>query len=366
MAIHTLSLCSGVGMLDLGLRAGFEHLGIVARTVCYVEREAFAASQLVALMEAECLDEAPVWSDITTFDGRPWRGVVDCIVAGLPCQPYSVAGKQQGLTDARSFGDGDGPVAHALRIIAECQPALVWLENVPPWVRGGFFQPVGEELSRLGYSIAEPLFLAASDAGAAHKRERVFILAYSPDRGRRILRESSGRGGLADRGGEAVADAKGIQRRREQPATGARCGRCGLAGNGDVVADANGDQLRADSGQPDAGPDGRDNVGGIGADVADSNGIGLRRQSDQEQLPSGTDRRGPPLFAPGPLNPRWAGIIADYPHLAPAVKPRVRGLAHGFTWLVDESRRHQLRALGNGAVPSAFAAAVILLARELK
>jgi len=61
-------------MLDLGLEAGLGHLGIVARTVAYVEREAYAASQLVALMEAGLLPPAPVWSDLATFDGRPWRG----------------------------------------------------------------------------------------------------------------------------------------------------------------------------------------------------------------------------------------------------------------------------------------------------
>lgn len=96
---HVLSLCSGVGMHDVGLGTVFH-----ARTICYVEREAFAASQLVGLMEAGCLDQAPVWSDLATFDARPWRGVVDFLVAGLPCQPYSVAGKRKGNKDRRAFG----------------------------------------------------------------------------------------------------------------------------------------------------------------------------------------------------------------------------------------------------------------------
>src|SRR5690349_6611360 len=115
-------------MHDLGLGTAF-----LTRTVCYVEREAFPASQLVALMEAGCVDEAPIWSDLATSDARPWRGLVDGIVAGLPCQPYSPAGKQRGNEDTRSWGEGDGPIPNFLRIVGEARPAVVFLENVPAW-----------------------------------------------------------------------------------------------------------------------------------------------------------------------------------------------------------------------------------------
>lgn len=193
MAIHTLSLCSGVGMLDLGLRIAGDF-----RTVCYVEREAFAASQLVALMEAGCLDVAPVYADLSTFDGRPWRGKVDWLIGGLPCQPYSVAGKRIGNEDKRSWGDGDGPIPHAIRIIGEVDPAVVCFENVPAWVTGGFFQPVAEALSAMGYRVEKPLFIAAEDVGASHKRERVFVMAHREGRGFGELRQSSGRDGFTD------------------------------------------------------------------------------------------------------------------------------------------------------------------------
>ncbi len=188
------------------------------RTVCYVEREAFAASQLVALMAAQCLDAAPVWSDLATFDARPWRGIVDCVVAGLPCQPYSVAGKRRGNDDERARGtDESGPIVHATRIIAECEPAVVLLENVPDWVRNRrqWFRPFGEELCRLGYEIEDPLFLAASDVGASHRRERVWIMAYEPGRGQRVLRESSRLGwGRTERSGGELANAEGNGRPR--------------------------------------------------------------------------------------------------------------------------------------------------------
>lgn len=78
---NVLSLCSGVGGLDLGL-----HLAVpAARTVCYIEREAYCCEILVERMEEGGLAEAPVWSNLRTFDGKPWRGVVDCVTAGYPC-----------------------------------------------------------------------------------------------------------------------------------------------------------------------------------------------------------------------------------------------------------------------------------------
>ena len=68
--LFALSLCAGAGGLDLGVRITEPR----ARTVCYVEREAYAAACLVARMEDAALDRAPVWDDVATFDGRPWRG----------------------------------------------------------------------------------------------------------------------------------------------------------------------------------------------------------------------------------------------------------------------------------------------------
>ena len=102
VAISSVELCAGIGMLGEGVRAAFEHLGWRHRTVAYIEREAPAAAQLVTLMEAECLDAAPVYSDLLTFRGRDWRGKVDCVIAGFPCQDISLAGKRAGLDGARS------------------------------------------------------------------------------------------------------------------------------------------------------------------------------------------------------------------------------------------------------------------------
>ena len=119
---NILSICSGIGGLDLGVHMASED----ARTICYVEREAFAIASLVEAMEAEPrrLDQAPVWTDLRTFDGKAWRGVVDTLIGGIPCQPHSIAGLQRGEDDERDLWPDTA------RIIADIQPGRVFLENV--------------------------------------------------------------------------------------------------------------------------------------------------------------------------------------------------------------------------------------------
>jgi DNA (cytosine-5)-methyltransferase 1 len=164
-----LSLCSGAGGLDLGLSIAI--LGY--RAVGHVERETFAAATLVARMEDKALDQAPVWDDVGTFDGRPWRGAVDIVTAGYPCQPFSVAGKRRGADDPRHLWP------HVARIIGEIEPPFVFLENVSHHLRLGFPEVAGG-LVGMGYRLAAGLFTAA-EVGAPHKRERLFILAIRED-----------------------------------------------------------------------------------------------------------------------------------------------------------------------------------------
>ena len=116
--MNGLALCAGVGGLELGLTLAIPGY----RTVGYVEREAFSASTLVGRMEEEALGPAPVWDDLSTFDGRPWRGKVDIVTAGFPCQPFSAAGKGLGTEDERWLWPD------IERVIREVQPRWVFLE----------------------------------------------------------------------------------------------------------------------------------------------------------------------------------------------------------------------------------------------
>ena len=171
-----LALFAGAGLGLLGTHA----LG--CELVCAVEWEPYAADVLAARMRDGWLDEAPIWDDVRSFDGRPWRGHVDLVSAGFPCQPFSVAGKQRAADDARNGWP------HTARIIREVRPPVAWLENVPGLVSGshGYFGRVLGDLAALGYD-AVWCVLGARDVGAPHRRDRLFILAIDANANRRRL-----------------------------------------------------------------------------------------------------------------------------------------------------------------------------------
>jgi len=194
--VNGLALCAGVGGMELGLRLA---LGDSYRAVGYVEREAFAASTLVARMEDEALDRAPIWDDLTTFDGQRLRGCVDLVSSGLPCQPYSVAGKGKGDADERALWP------EFVRIVRECEPGVVFLENVPRFRK--HFEPVWRRLRDMGFEWAPPLLSTASESGAPHIRERFFALAAHPERVE-LRDQSRGSGGQ---------DGPGFERPDERP-----------------------------------------------------------------------------------------------------------------------------------------------------
>jgi len=181
-ALAGVALCAGVGGLELGLHIAEPSY----RTVCYVEREAFPAATLVARMEDEALDQAPVWSDVTTFDGRPWRGRVHILTAGYPCQPFSFAGRRLGENDPRHLWP------HVHRIIGEMDPEWCFFENVEGHLSLGAAS-VFADLSAMGYSVKAGLFSAA-EVGASHQRRRLFIVAHA-DKVPLLQQDQSGTGG---------------------------------------------------------------------------------------------------------------------------------------------------------------------------
>ena len=163
--MNGLSLCAGIGGLDLGF-----HLAVPEyRTICYVEIEAYPQNVLLARMADGVLDRAPIWGDIKQFDGRPWRGLVDVLHGGYPCQPFSVAGKRSGTDDPRHLWPD------IARIIAECDPEWCFFENVAGHLTLGF-NVVARSLEEMDYWVAAGLFTAA-EVGAPHRRQRLYILA---------------------------------------------------------------------------------------------------------------------------------------------------------------------------------------------
>lgn len=162
-----LSLCAGVAGLDLGLHLAEPRY----RAVGYVERNSFAAAALVARMADQALAPAPVWDDLRSFDGHPWRGRVHILSAGYPCQPFSLAGNRKGEDDPRHLWP------EVARIIGEVVPEWCFFENVPGHLSLGF-QDVARDLQGMGYRVAATV-VSAAEVGGSHLRERMFILAHT-------------------------------------------------------------------------------------------------------------------------------------------------------------------------------------------
>jgi DNA-cytosine methyltransferase len=160
-----ISLCSGYGGIDLGLKRAIPGL----RTIAYSEIEAFACANLVAKMEAGLLDPAPIWPDLKTFPYQDFSGKVDILSGGYPCQPFSSAGQRKGTEDQRHLWPY---IANGIRL---SKPRACFFENVEGHVSLGL-STVISDLEEMGYTVSWGLFSAA-EVGATHRRKRVFILA---------------------------------------------------------------------------------------------------------------------------------------------------------------------------------------------
>ena len=144
------------------------------RTVCAVEIDAYARSVLLARQADGCLERFPIWDDIQTFDGEPWRGHVDVISGGFPCQDISAAGRGAGIEGSKS-----GLWMEMARIICEVRPRFAFVENSPMLTVRGLGRVLGD-LATLGYD-AEWGVLGACDVGAPHRRDRIWIVACHAD-----------------------------------------------------------------------------------------------------------------------------------------------------------------------------------------
>jgi DNA (cytosine-5)-methyltransferase 1 len=167
--VNELALFAGAGGGILGgLACGF-------RTVCAVEIDEYARRILLARQRDGCLPRFPIWDDVRTFDGIPWRGHIDVITGGFPCQDISSAGKRAGIAGARS-----GLWADFARIIGEVRPRYALIEN-SQHLRTRGLDVVLRDLAEIRYD-AEWMVLGAADVGAPHQRDRLWILAADADR----------------------------------------------------------------------------------------------------------------------------------------------------------------------------------------
>jgi len=380
--MNGISLCTGHGGIELGLHLA---LGEHYRTVCYVERDAYAAAALVARMEDKALDCAPIWDDLKSFDGGRWRGCVDIVSGGYPCQPFSVAGKQLGADDPRHLWPD------VFRIWRAVGARYLFCENVAAHIGLGF-DAVLRDLHGVGARVAAGIF-SAEEVGAPHLRERLFFLAELADcagGGQRADGRAPGRGGHAEqRDGEVEHTERepGDAEHELQPdgQGGVAGGACGRVGDAECARRAKADGRPLDTGrksiagrgpmadardglvsQPGRGAQGRNGAGSAGAVLSDASGArcegrewgGAFGQWDGQEALGSTAELHLPLFPPGPGDADgWRAVLAA----APEVKPAVCRVVDGMAPALD-----RLRGCGNGVVPLVAAKAFVCLTADLE
>ena len=147
------------------------------RTICAVEWEPYPASVLCARQNDGLLPPFPIWDDVQTFSGRPWRGLVDVVSGGFPCTDISAAGKGAGID-----GEASGMWGEMARIICEVRPRFVFVENSPMLTSRGLGRVLGD-LASMGFDARWGV-LGADSVGAKHRRERIWVLGYTNDKSR--------------------------------------------------------------------------------------------------------------------------------------------------------------------------------------
>ena len=316
--MNELSLFSGYGGLSLALKL----TGIQTRTVAYVEWEKYPQEKLKARIKDKQegkfgLDDAPIFSDIASFRGEQFRGVVDIITAGFPCPPFSQAGLQRGAEDPRNKWPD------TLRVIREVAPRYVLLENVAgisnaSRKRGtpSYGGVVVGQLAEAGYDCFWQI-IGANDVGAPHRRKRwlCFGVLADPDS---IESTSHTRDDGKERSFSQA------QRQSEHSAT------ISERDSGEM-ADSNSQRGRSGT-----------------TYWQDASDVGQPPQLEERH-------RGIPTWPPGPKQTdEWARILAERPDLSPALTKDAlayfRGVVDGRTHKLDE-----LKALGNGVVPAVVA-----------
>ena len=334
------SLCTGYGGLDLAVH------GVLGGSLAWVADLDDGPRKILA----HHWPNVPNLGDLTAVD---WSTVepVDVLVAGYPCQPFSVAGNRKGTADARHIWPH---IAAAIRVL---RPGLCFFENVAGHVRLGL-DAVLADLAALGFD-AEWVVVRASDVGAPHQRARVFLLAIAQDTDRptrgewRIAAPGQAEGGRTrpdarGRGRAPVADAARDRHRHTGPARVGRIPAAPAVSGATTLPDAEHgrEPERARSSRREEGE--RAPVGSVtrcsGEEPAWGDyapAVARWEAATGHRAPWATDARG---------------------RLAPEFVEWLMGLAPGWVTAVPGlSRTQQLKALGNGVVPAQAAYALRLL-----
>ena len=219
-----LDLFSGIGGFSLGLeRAGFE-------TIAFCEIEEYPRKVL-----AKHWPDVPIAGDIRKlsynrltqeliYDGKTiYRGTIDAICGGFPCQDISVAGNQKGITAERS-----GLWSELHRLISEIRPRYAIVENVTALLSGEsgyWFQRVLGDLAEIRYD-AEWHCISASELGANHHRDRVWIICYPEHTGQ-----------LATEIGESYQTGNGSHQKGQEPASESQVYESGKSGSKNDISD---------------------------------------------------------------------------------------------------------------------------------
>lgn len=298
------------------------------RTVCAVEFDAYAASVLVARQNDKTLEPFPIWDDVRTFDGRPWRGIVDVISGGFPCQDISAAGKGAGITGERS-----GLWSHMARIVGEVLPKYVYVENSPMLVGRGLALVISD-LTALGYDCKWGV-LGADDVGAPHERKRLWLVANANMLGCDARDRSTGwpqGSAIGDGGstpGDTLANTNSLRQLQPQGTEQDERGRVGNSGQElpDTI---------------DAGAERREQQPERSAETRDVSNADLSH-GQRGRLPKRSDTQSTELDAH--CTP-WRSDPAD------DAESGVGRMANGVACRVD-----RLKAIGNGQVPLVAATA---------
>ena len=331
--MKVLDLFSGIGGFSLGLEAaGME-------TVAFCEKDSFCRKVL-----QQHWPDVPVYEDVRALDGRAYRGSVDVVCGGFPCQPFSVAGLKQGKADDRHLWP------EMLRIISECRPRWVIGENVSGFINMAL-DDVSSDLENEGYEV-RTFVLPACSVDARHRRDRVWVVGHAiSEHG---WRGSDRRGGA---GLEVDGDILDEAGRQQIPNSTDRSG-ADVANTDDIRLEKHG--LSKPTQPSEAGQ---------GAQVvADTNGQGELQQGGTEREVRGRagngSEEGNPMAHPynqglqgreEARNTEGKGTATveqstrlgelggggDWP-----LEPAVRRMAHGVPNRVD-----RIKALGNAVVP---------------